>query len=88
MDLSSTCPTYQTDKQYTVQTNSSSEMYSSYKQNHYTLYITLKASLTFTDSQLIQLILQYFAKIYATVSLQLTCKTTFHTKHNQSPKYV
>jgi len=68
MDLSSTCPTYQTDKQYTVQITSSKEMYSSYKENHYTLYITLNTSLTLIDSQLIQLILQYFAKMYATVS--------------------
>jgi hypothetical protein len=73
MDSPSVCPTNQADKQYTVQVNSSSAVYSSYIQNHYKIYITLKASLTFTDSQLIQLILQYLAKIYATVSLKVIC---------------
>ena len=62
MDLSGACHTYQTDMQYTVQINSSSEVYISYTQNHYTIYITLNASLTFTDSQLSQLILEHFAK--------------------------
>ena len=80
MDLSSTCRNYQTDKQYTVQINSSSEVYSSYTQNQYTIYITLKAYLTFTDAQLIQLILQYFAKIYTTVSLIVKSNLAFIQK--------
>jgi len=81
MDLSGACPSYQTDKQYTVQINSSCIVCRSYKQNHYKIY-RLKASQTFTSSQLIRLILQYFAKIYATVSLKVTCKMDFFAKED------
>ena len=63
MDLSGVCPSYQTDKQYTVQINSSSEVYSSYTQNYYRINNILKASLTFKNSQLIKLVLQYFENI-------------------------
>ena len=72
MDLSGACPTYQTDKQYTVQINSSSEVYSSYIQNHYKIYTRRKAFLTATYNQTIQFILQYFSKLYAMAGLK-TC---------------
>jgi hypothetical protein len=63
MDLSGACPAYQTDKQYTVQINSSSVVFSSYIQNNCEIYMRRKVSLTFQYNQPIQLLFQYFSKL-------------------------
>jgi len=77
MDLPSVCTSYQTDKQYTVQLNSSSEVRSSSIQIHYKKYNRRKASLKFTKYQLIQFILQYCSKLYAMAGFK-TCNISFY----------
>jgi hypothetical protein len=62
MDFSSVSSTYQTDKKYTVQKNSSGEVYSSYIRIHYKMYIRRKAPLTLIKYQFIQFTLQYLSK--------------------------